>query len=144
MNKLLKLKNTLESEKGDLQESLNKYKMDVLELIKTADSKQLTEINTYVCYSKMFDTANKIEEINAKLRVCEYLEEGLKQDTTQQQEPIQLNITMCAYKGRFGWLLMHPQYLTAGDKRTKEFNTKKELEKYCKENKIKFKIIDVL
>jgi len=63
MNKLLKLKNSLKDEK------------DVLELIKSADSKKLNEINTYVCYGKMFDTANKIEEINAKLRVCEYLSE---------------------------------------------------------------------
>jgi len=76
MNKILKLKNSLKDEKEDLQESLSKYKNDVLELIKSADSKKLTEINTYVCYSKMFDTANKIEEINAKLRVCEYLIEG--------------------------------------------------------------------
>jgi len=76
MNKLLKLKNSLKDEKEDLQESLSKYKKDVLELIKSADSKKLTEINTYVCYGKMFDTANKIEEINAKLRVCEYLNEG--------------------------------------------------------------------
>jgi len=73
MNKLLKLKNDLERKKEDLQESLNKYKKNVLELIKTADAEKLTEINSYTSYGKMFDIARQIEEINAKLRVCKYL-----------------------------------------------------------------------
>ena len=73
MNKLIQLKNDLERKKEDLQESLSKYKKDVLQLIETADAEKITEINSYTSYGKMFDTAKQIEEINAKLRVCNYL-----------------------------------------------------------------------
>ena len=51
---------------------------------------------------------------------------------------------MSAYKGFNAWYLLHPKELFISSKFAKEFHSKKELEKYCKVNKIEFEVIDVL
>lgn len=51
---------------------------------------------------------------------------------------------MLAYKGINGWYLLHPEHRIVSSPYTITFSNKKELDKYCKENKIEYRKIDVL
>ena len=85
-------------------------------------------------------TMSNKETIELGMKIQEYL---TNEGRERQQEEV-INIIMCAYKGKNAWYLMHPKELVISSQYTKEFHSKKELEKYCKTNKIEFKVIDVL
>ena len=57
-------------------EEFKKQKQTLINLINEADSEVIVSIENYIAYINIKRTAKRIEEINAKLRVFDYIMEN--------------------------------------------------------------------